>query len=274
MGLVDAGQSLDTATRSQVTEQLSKRVGQHEIVQRGDAAGVAVFQRINQDLEPVAEQLAETFEDAAVERLVITLIEQRFERTEPHDQRNPAVRITEQVSGQPVKLRIVADHHRVPGRFEHFGPADEVLETHLAFRAQVVHRDFHDRQRFARRGCDRRIELSPRCFDHVHVDVRDRAEPAPLDDEWSFSQDVGWLQHRPVGGEQRRAGQPELDQPERHHPVVHVCERRPGELDQIDLETADAETVEQALDQRDRVIVVKKRPVDEVDADDAECLLL
>ena len=67
---------------------------------------------------------------------------------------------------------------------------------------------------------------------------------------------------------------PELHELEAHEPVVDAGEGRPAELDHVDLAARGRHVVEERRDQRRGSCVLEERAVDQVDADDAERLLL
>ena len=67
---------------------------------------------------------------------------------------------------------------------------------------------------------------------------------------------------------------PELHQLQGHEPVVHTAELDPAKLDHVDLDPAGGQSVQQALDQRFGLVVEEERAVEQVDADDADRLLL
>ena len=110
--------------------------------------------------------------------------------------------------------------------------------------------------------------------EHVEVHVRRRPEAAPLDQDRLLAQHLARLQHLAVGAEHRHAAQPQLDELERHQPVVHAAELDAAELDHVDLDPADGQPVQQALDQPLRLVVLEERAVQQVHPDDAERLLL
>ena len=101
-----------------------------------------------------------------------------------------------------------------------------------------------------------------------------RPEAAPLDQDRLLAQHLARLQHLAVGAEHRHAAQPQLDELERHQPVVHAAELDAAELDHVDLDPADGQPVQQALDQPLRLVMLEERAVQQVHPDDAERLLL
>ncbi len=104
--------------------------------------------------------------------------------------------------------------------------------------------------------------------------MRRRPEAAPLNQDRLLAQHLARLQHLAVGAEHGHPAQPELDQLQRHQPVIHAPELDAAELDHVDLDAADGQLVEQGLDQPLRLVVVEERAVQQVHSDDAERLLL
>ena len=104
--------------------------------------------------------------------------------------------------------------------------------------------------------------------------VRQRPEAAAFDEHRLLVEQFVRAHDLAVGGEQRRVGKPLLDELERHEPVIDVMEIRARELDDVHLDALDREPVEQRADELFRALVQIKRAMDEVDADDAQRLLL
>ena len=117
-------------------------------------------------------------------------------------------------------------------------------------------------------------ELLARRVDHVDVDLGHRAKAAALDQNRLLAQHLGWLQDLARGAEHRRAGQPELHELQGHHAVVDVAELDPRELDHVDLDALGREAVEQRFDDQIGLVMQGERREQQVDADDAERLLL
>ena len=125
---------------------------------------------------------------------------------------------------------------------------------------QVPHGDLGELQdRLAGHGRVR-LELGLGRVEHVQVDVRRRPEAAPLEQDRLLAQHLAGLQHLPVGAEHGHAAQAELDQLERHQPVVHAAELDAAELDHVDLDAAGGQPVQQALDQPSGSWCSKKAP--------------
>ena len=89
-------------------------------------------------------------------------------------------------------------------------------------------------------------ELRRRAVEHVDVHVRHGPEAAPLDEDRLLVQHLGRLEDLAVLPEHDRVRQPELDEEERHQPVVDVLERRAREAEHVDLDPVAAEVVAEA----------------------------
>ena len=123
---------------------------------------------------------------------------------------------------------------------------------------------------------DRRVglELGQSALEHVDVHQRRRPEAAPLDEDGLLAQRLARLKDLAVGAEHGDPAEPELHQLQRHQPVVDAAELDAPELDHVDLDPAGGQPIEQALDQRLGLVVLEERTVEQVDADDADGLLL
>ena len=113
-----------------------------------------------------------------------------------------------------------------------------------------------------------------RAVEHVDVHVRHRPEAAALDEYRLLVEHLGGLKDLALLAEHDGVREAVLDQEERHQAVVHVREGGPREAQHVDLDPVHAEVVAQGLDQLREVLAVVEGPVDEVDPDDAQGLLL
>ena len=104
--------------------------------------------------------------------------------------------------------------------------------------------------------------------------MRDRAETPALDKDGLFIKHLAGLEHRAIRPKHRRTAQPELHELERHEPVVHVAKLDAFEINEINLDAAGAQFVEQALHELVGLVVEEKRAEEQIHADDAERLLL
>ena len=77
-----------------------------------------------------------------------------------------------------------------------------------------------------------------------------------------------------LGVEHGRLRQAELHQLQAHQAVVDVAELDARELDHVDLDALGGQVVEQRFDQLLGLVVHEERAVEQVDADDAQRLLL
>ena len=104
--------------------------------------------------------------------------------------------------------------------------------------------------------------------------TRRRPEAAALDEDRLLAQHLARLQHRAVRAEHRRPAQAELHQLERHQPVVDPAELDAAELDHVDLDAAGGQASSRLSISRSGSWCWKNAAVQQVDADDAERLLL
>jgi hypothetical protein len=106
------------------------------------------------------------------------------------------------------------------------------------------------------------------------VDDGRRPEAAALDEHGLLAQHLARLQHLPVGAEHRDPRQAEPDELEGHQAVVDPAELDAAEGDEVDLDASGREPVEQAAHDLLGLLPLEEGGVQEVDADDAERLLL
>ena len=118
------------------------------------------------------------------------------------------------------------------------------------------------------------LELGQGAFEHVDVDHRGRSEAAPLDQDGLLTERLAGLQHLPIGPEHGNAAQPQLHQLQGHQPVVDAAELDAPKLDHVDLDPAGGEPVQEALHEGLGLVVLKESPVEQVDTDDSDRLLL
>ncbi len=109
--------------------------------------------------------------------------------------------------------------------------------------------------------------------EHIQGQMGDGAEAAALDEDRFFVKDLGGLDDLAIGGEHGGAGEPMLDELERHEPVVHLLKAGPGELDHVDLDPLGGQVIHERGDEVVLAVEVE-RGVNEIDPDDAERLLL
>ena len=104
--------------------------------------------------------------------------------------------------------------------------------------------------------------------------MRHGPEAAALDEHGLVVQHLGGLEHLAGGGEHHGVGQPVLDEAQREQAVVDVREGRAAHAKHVDLDAVGPDAVDQRGHQSLRISGVVKSAVDEVDADDAQRLLL
>ena len=231
--------------------------------------------RVDEELEVVLEQPPEGLEDAAGQLQVVVLVEQVDEARDAHHDADALGRSRLQVGGEPVVLEVVGDQHRHAAGGEQVGAGEEVAPVDVAAAGQqVAHRELGQRQH--RLAGDRRVllELLQRALEHVDVDdVGGRKLPRSTSTACLCSTSDG-CSTAPSGPNIAAPRQPELHQLQGHQPVVDAAELDAAELDHVDLDAAGGQPVEQARDDLLGLVMLEERAVQQVDADDAERLLL
>ena len=139
---------------------------------------------------------------------------------------------------------------------------------------QIVERHFHHHGGILGSAAGVLPVLFQRGVQHAQRDIGDRAKTAALDQDRAIVQNLGWLHHLPVGEEHGHIRKPLFHQLQAHQAIVHAVENRAGEFNQVDLDPAPVQPVHQALDQRSGILQARVRAVDEVDAGQADRLLL
>ena len=241
----------------------------------GEVAVVGVLpHRVDVELDRVAEQPAEGLQDAALEVLVVLLVEDLEEVVDAHGDADHLLRVAAEVGGQPVVLRIVGDEDGEADVAEQVHARKEIPGIERPRGQQVVHGYLHEDDDAL--ALDRGLldELRRGTVQHVDVHMGDRAEAAALDQDRLLVEDLRGLQDGAVGSEHHRVGQAELHQVKRHEAIVHLLEGGAAELQHVDLDAVRAQVVEKGLDQLLGVRPVVEGAVDDVDADDAQGLLL
>jgi hypothetical protein len=109
---------------------------------------------------------------------------------------------------------------------------------------------------------------------HVEIHVGERTEAAALDEDGLLIEHLGGLEHLAARAEHCRAAQAELDELQRHEPVVHASELDAGKFDHVDLDAARVQVIQQIFDEPLRLVMQEKAAVAEIHTDDTERLLL
>ena len=81
-----------------------------------------------------------------------------------------------------------------------------------------------------------------------------------------FSEGFTRLEHRAIGSEHGEPTETELDQLQRHQSTVHMPEFDASKLDHVDFDAPDGEPVQQAFEQRLRLMMLEEGSVQQVDA--------
>ena len=110
----------------------------------GQVAVVGILpHRVDVEFHRMAEHAAHRLENAALEVLVVFLVEDLEEVVDAHGHADHLLRIAAEVGDQPVELGIVRDERREADVPEHVDAGEEVIGVKVAVREQVVHRDLH-----------------------------------------------------------------------------------------------------------------------------------
>ena len=117
-------------------------------------------------------------------------------------------------------------------------------------------------------------EARPRALHQVEGEPGDGAEAATLDHDGLLVEHLGGLHHVPRRREHGRVRETLLDELQAHEAVVHPDEGRPGELDHVHVEALARQLVQERTNEPGGIGMAKECAVDQVDAEDAERLLL
>ena len=139
---------------------------------------------------------------------------------------------------------------------------------------EVAQRHLENDEWFFALGLGLVSELYKRTLEHVDRYAGGWPEAAAFDQHRPFVKQLRRLHDLAVGLEHRRLGQSMLDELQAHQTVVDPLECRAVEPDHVDLNPLGGQLVQERKDQRFRFAEEQHRPVDEVDPDDAQRLLL
>ena len=106
------------------------------------------------------------------------------------------------------------------------------------------------------------------------LDPRDGTEAPPLDQDGRVVEQLGRLHRLAVGGEQRRIGQPLLDELEAHQPVVERVEGEAGKLDHVHFHAVAGQLVHERADEGLGPRVIVEGAVDQIHPEHPQRLLL
>ena len=109
---------------------------------------------------------------------------------------------------------------------------------------------------------------------HVQGDAGDRAEASALDQDRRVVEELRGLHYFAVRCEEGRVRQALLDKLKAHEPVVHSVESRAGEPDHVHFHPVPGQGVHEGCDKELGPLAFVERPVDQVDAQHAQRLLL
>src|SRR5450631_2963213 len=109
----------DTAAVDQVTEELAQVSRDVQVLDRRQRVSRGLEQRINVNAKIIFEQAPEGLENAAFQVRVVFFVEQLEQAARAHRDADTLVRVSAQVRGQPVVLKIVGNKHYFSGRSHH-----------------------------------------------------------------------------------------------------------------------------------------------------------
>ena len=139
--------------------------------------------------------------------------------------------------------------------------------------SQVLEGHLHEDDEFLTIDCGFLDEKGMGRREHVQRNVGNGAEAAALDEDGLFVEDLGGLDDFAIGGEHGGAGEAVLDELEGHEAIVDLLEAGAGEFNHVDLDALGSEAVDKRCDEGALAVEIKGG-VNEIDADDAEGLLL
>ena len=185
-------QRLDAALIDEEAVERHQTGRELQVLDGRQLAGDGILQRVDVHREPVLEEPAERLEDAAVEGLEITGLEELGQAARPEHDADRPIRRRREIAGEPIELEVVGDEHRLARRGDYADPREEIEQVELALRQQVVHRELHQRERLLAVG-KLFLESIERARQHVEVHVRDRPEAPALDQHRPLPQRFGGL---------------------------------------------------------------------------------
>ena len=232
------------------------------------------LQRIDVNAQVLREQLSEGFENAALERSVILLLEEVFETRQTHRHGDGLDGVARQVSRQAIVFKVVRDQNRFADGREQVGAREEVGQIDFAVGEQVAHGDFHQLDDLPALASSSEAKRSWALLIMSMLTLVTGPEASALHQDGPLPQYLRGLKNFAGGPEHRRAAQSQLHELEAHDAVIDVAEFDAGELDHVDLDALDGEVVEQRFEQHFRLVMQEKGAVEQVDAHDAEGFLL
>src|SRR5207248_1471609 len=117
-------------------------------------------------------------------------------------------------------------------------------------------------------------ESISRPLQQVHGEVSHGPKAAAHHKDRSLVSHLGRLYAVTGRREHRSIRQLMLDKLQAYQPVVDPFKYRPRDVDYVDIETIARQSVRQRADQHGRVLMVEEGPINQVDAEHAERLLL
>src|SRR5580704_3631836 len=230
--------------------------------------------RIDVELDQIPEQASKRLQNAAIEVLVKSLVEDLQQVIYAHYDSDHVFGVAPEITDQSVKLQIVGNKHVVADRSESVNAGQKIPVIDVSGGQEVMHCDFHEHDDF--NVVQHRFggELSQGTPHHVEVDERHRAETPALNDNCLFIKYFRRLQDFAFGAEHHGIGKLIFDQLQTHNAVVHIGEERPGEINHVDLDPAQSQTVGQRANKFVLIVNVIESAKDQVNPDNDQSLLL
>ena len=183
--------------------------------------------------------------------LVVTFLEDIAERRNSNGQADQSIGESVKVLRQSVEFSEIGNQYRTAQSPEQVHPIEIVAIIDLGIPLHLEMPEGHlgdDEDILATIG--RLVpELGERAVEHIDRVVGDRPESAAQDEDRLLVKSVGRLDDLAVRREHRGVGQATVDELKAHQAIVNPREGRASELNQVDLNSLVAQTVEQMADQ-------------------------
>ena len=244
------------------------------VVHLPQLASGLIHPRVEVHFEVPAEQDAERLEDAAVEVAVVLFVKDHRQRVGAHDDAHALFGVLGEELHKLEVLLVVRDEHGLADRAQNIGTVEKILFIDVALCRKVVKCNLKEHLDVILFDTCLLPELLQPFSDHVDADLGDRSEGAADGENVLLVQDIGCLAVSPVGGEDDRIRHAVFDQLKREQAVVDFFKIGPVHLDHVDFHLIAVEVVVQRLQELLRLFVEEDAPVNEVDAEQANGLVL
>ena len=239
-------------------------------------------------IEPdtVCEQPAESLENAAVEMLVVALVEEFPQQRHAEHETGPFDMPIGEVFPERVERADVGDEHHLADGGEQVDTGQEIGIFRGAAIPQVVHGDLHDLAYLARLAgrsagglaagglCRVGLEDHAGAVHHLEVQFSHRRKPSAFDQHPCFPDRLRGQQRRAVHVEEERRREADPHQMQAQQPVVDAAEGRSAHVDPVDLQPLAADGIEQTFNQGPWILPVVKGCIGQVYAQPAHRFLL